>query len=74
MATPDDCGTLGPRCQCHPRCIDVATGVLMQRGNLTPEEARGSLLRAARRKNVSMHVWAREVIDSAVKGNARPYG
>jgi hypothetical protein len=68
MGSPTDCGHPEPQQECHGCCIEVATGVLMQRGGLTPDEARGSLRRTAQRKDVPMHVWAREVIESAVNG------
>jgi ANTAR domain len=54
------------QCDCYPACLDVASGVLMQRHGLTAEEARGTLLRTAKRQNIPVHARAREVIDTVV--------
>ena len=61
-----DSGELGPVRDCHSRCIEVATGVLMARHGLTAVQVRDTFLGAAERQSESLHVWARLVIDSAV--------
>ena len=57
-------------CDCLPRCLDIATGVLMQRDGLTPQEARATVLRLAERQNSSIHAASDKVIEAAIHGHS----
>ena len=66
-------GDAAQQCDCYPDCLDVASGVLMQRHGLTPEEARGTLLRTAQRQRITVHARAQEVIDAVVDWPVRDW-
>jgi AmiR/NasT family two-component response regulator len=61
---------VGVGCDCLPRCLDIATGVLMHRDGLTPQEARARVLRLAERENISIHAASDRVIEAAVHGHS----
>jgi AmiR/NasT family two-component response regulator len=61
---------VGVGCDCLPRCLDIATGVLMHRDGLTPQEARARVLRLAERENISIHAASDRVIEAAVHGRS----
>ena len=71
MESTQECGHLGSGSECQACCIDIAAGVLMEWGGLTPDEARASLIRTAQFKNVTVEAWAHTVVDCAAKGLAR---
>jgi len=60
-----------PACDCFPRCLDIASGVLMHRHGLTADEARAALRRSAQRHRSSAHAVFQGVINSASQG---PHG
>jgi len=68
LSTPNN---LAPACGCLPSCVDVASGILVQRHGLTAAEARGSVTRSAERQNAPVHVISQEIIDSVTSG--RPW-
>ena len=68
MGSSQECSHLGSGSECHLCCIDTAIAVLVEWGGLTPDEARASLIRTARFKNVTVDAWARRVVDCAAKG------
>ena len=61
---------LGVECDCLPRCLDIATGVLMQRDGIIAEEARARVLRSAERQNTSIHAASDQVIEAAIHGRS----
>jgi len=61
---------VGVGCDCLPRCLDIATGVLMHRDGLTPQEARARVLRLAERQNSSIHAASESVIEAAIHGHS----
>jgi hypothetical protein len=70
-----DSGDQSEPCDCVPRCIDIATGVLMAREQVGRTEAHAVLLRAAERQATSLHTVSRAVIDSTLAGRShRPPG
>ncbi len=63
-----DPARVGAACECIPHCVDVATGVLMERHGFSEQEARGSLQGSARRRNTSVHSVSQDVIDAIAQG------
>ena len=65
LSTSND---LGPACGCLPPCLDIASGILVQRHGLTVDEARGTVTRSAERQNAPVHVISQDIIDSVHSG------
>ena len=59
---------LAPACGCLPSCLDVASGILVQRHGLTVDEARGTVTRSAERQDAPLHVISQDIIDSVTSG------
>ena len=64
MTTLNTSNNLGSTCGCLPPCLDIASGILVQRHGLTVDEARGTVKRSAERQNAPVRVISQDIIDS----------